>query len=79
MSAPKNTPVLPTWTVTGQRETQRQMPNGTWGSGLEVSYQTGTGITGTVWVPDASISPANVAKAITDALGPRQAINDLAG
>lgn len=48
-----NPPQTLSWRVTGQTERTRVGDDGSLVSGVQVSYQTGAGHAGTVFVPDA--------------------------
>lgn len=52
------------WTVTAQTPTQGLGPAGHFVPGMNVSFITGAGIEGTVFVPQLRYSPENVAAAI---------------
>lgn len=49
MSEPTNTPI--TWQVVSQVDTVDRLPSGATGPGVDVTWQTSNGITGTVFVP----------------------------
>jgi hypothetical protein len=56
----------PAWTITAQREDYQVAPNGQLGAGVIVAFTTVSGITGSVFVPNADYNPAKV-RALVDA------------
>lgn len=58
-------PAMPAWSVVGQTETIQPSPTGSGVvSGVQVSYTTTDGHTGTVFVPDTQYNPDTVRQLI---------------
>ncbi len=53
------------WQVTGQQQTTQFGPTGRFEPGVNVSWQTDNGITGTTFVPQALYTLDNVLKAVS--------------
>lgn len=70
---------LPSWSVTGQIQELKQQPNGQFMHGLTVTFQTGTGIVGNIWVSDAAATPDNIRDAIIAKLTTLHGIATLSG
>ena len=65
MSAPNyNPPNGSGWKVTGQQEGVQVDATGHVVTGVTVSFLTGHGVTGTVFLPDAQYTPDNVRNAV---------------
>lgn len=65
------------WRVTSQVE-QTEVLNGRIQQGWRVSFITGNGVNGSVWVPLVQYTPANVAAAITPVAAQLDAVYTLA-
>lgn len=76
MSTPGQPPVT-TWQVTGSRERVKIAPDGTPVEGIEVSYLTGLGGTGTVFVSTALATADTVRMMVQAAAEKTDAINTL--
>ena len=55
---------MATWHVTGQLEQQKIDPSGQVVDGMTIMYQTGDGVSGTVWLPMTQYTTENVRRAI---------------
>lgn len=51
---------LPSWRVVGQVETTGQSEDGHYTKGVDVAFETGSGLRGTVFVPNAQYRPDQV-------------------
>lgn len=67
------------WTVTDQQETTDLGPDGRATIGVRVNFKTTKGITGSVFVPRAMYSVANVQAAISDYVAQLHAVAGLSG
>lgn len=65
-----------TYRVTAQRQTST-LANGTFVPAMEVTFETTSGVVGTVVVPVTAYSPDNVAKAITERVDAIEAVSQL--
>lgn len=52
------------WRVTTQRQTQQLAAGGQFVPGVEVGFQTGLGVDGSVFVPNSQFTPEYVAAAV---------------
>jgi hypothetical protein len=68
-----------TWTVTGQLQTTQPDPAGRFVTGVLVSFTTGKGFSGSVFVPEAQYSVANVQAAIAAKAQQLDAVGSLTG
>lgn len=66
-----------TWRVTGQVERTQIDPTGRPVQGMTVTFQTGSGTTGSVWLPLPLYTPDNVRKAIGEAASGIEAVAGL--
>lgn len=71
MSTPQPPPTT-TWQVTGTMEKTQIGPDGTPAQGLTVNFTTGTGQSGSVWLPKSGLS----ADAVRAAIAPAAALRD---
>lgn len=62
---PASPPPRTTWRVTAQSPAVRPGPTGRYQPGTEVSFVTGKGVTGSVWVPESIFSPTTVRRMVT--------------
>lgn len=62
-----NTPGVTSWRVTGTTEATEIAPDGTPVRGLRVYYTTGTGQSGSVFVPKGQDTPDNIRSVIAQA------------
>lgn len=76
MSMP-NPPAVTSWRVTGSIEQTQISTDGTPVTGLRVSYITGNGGTGTVFVPAGQASVDNIRALVADAAGKTDQVNSL--
>jgi hypothetical protein len=68
-----------TWRVIGQSETSASLPDGTFGAGFRVSFQTSDGLTGSVFVPKRTYNKPNVLAAIKEQAAQMHEIQGLTG
>lgn len=64
MSSPRNPLPEVAWQVTGQAETMGPGPNGTFGPGIQVSFRTGGGHDGSVFIPNGAYNLPQVRAAV---------------
>ena len=76
MSTPA-TPAPSTWKVTGQNQVTEIAPGGSPTQGVRVYYATGTGQSGSVFVPLSKYTPDGVAAAVTEAAATMDVIGSL--
>lgn len=57
-------PDVPAWTITQQTPTSDLGPDGTYVSGIKVTFRTAAGVISHVFVPEASYSVEAVRKAV---------------
>jgi hypothetical protein len=69
----------PAWTITAQREDYQVGPNGQLGAGVVVTFTTASGITGSVFVPNADYNVAKVRALVDARAAAMEAIHRLAG
>lgn len=67
------------WHVTAQLETMAPDQNGQFVRGVQVSFQTDTGLTGTVFVPNTSYTTQAVSKLISARVVQMESISRLSG
>ena len=67
----------PTWRVTGQQERTQIDATGRPVQGMTVLFQTGSGVTGSVFLPLPLYTPDNVRKAIAEAASGIEAVSGL--
>lgn len=65
------------WAVTAQQQTTKLDPSGNVVEGWNVSYRTGGGISGTVFIPAAQYGAAVVASAITASVAQNAEVAEL--
>lgn len=70
-------PIAPSWRVTGSTERTQVGPDGTPVAGLVVTYVTGAGGQGTVFVPKTGSSVDAIRAAVAQAAAQTDAINAL--
>ena len=63
--------------VTGQSPRAGVDPTGRGGPGVEIEFRTAKGLTGTVWVPQATFSQAAVAAAVKAAASEMDAVQGM--
>jgi hypothetical protein len=64
MSLPSLPPAVGGWAVTAQQESTELASNGQFVKGMSVFFQTGSGVAGSVFVPDMLYTPDYVRDAI---------------
>ncbi len=80
MQQPKPaTQASPLWVITGQREANRLNPQGQYVAGIIITFQTRSGVMGSVFVPDAQYTEQNVRNAISDRVASLEAVGKLTG
>lgn len=67
------------WTITGQREDFRADENGDYGNGIVVSFITGHGNRGSVFVPQKDYTAENVRRLVASKAGQMDAVSQLTG
>ena len=67
------------WTVTGQMEVTAPDSTGRYVPGVKVSFTTVTGLSGTVFVPDAQYNTERVRAAINERVAQMLAVHGLGG
>lgn len=68
-----------TWTVDTQQEASGQLPGGAFGPGYRVTFTTGHGLHGSVWLPESQFSPEAVRHAIAAKVKLLVAVQQLSG
>lgn len=68
-----------TWRVTQQMETQQPGANGRFTKGVNVTFSTSNGLSGTVFVPESSYSADNVRKLIAAKVAAMTSVQNLNG
>ncbi len=68
-----------TWKVVGQMETSGNLPDGTFGRGFKVTFQTSDGLTGSVFVPRAEYNKDNVLAQISEQVARMREVQGLSG
>lgn len=81
MSMPANKDNAPavTWNIVSQLEGIQADESGQFTRGVTVSFRTSSGLTGSVFVPEASYNTPNVLALITQRVRQMQAISNLSG
>lgn len=80
MSDPTQVPQAPGgWTVVSQQEGTELGPNGVFVKGVTVFFNTGSGTTGSVFVPDMMFHPENVRAAIEAKVALINGVSGLSG
>lgn len=79
MDMPPNPAMTSGWKVIGQMETMGRDPLGKAVDGVQVTFQTNRGITGTVFIPKDRYNADNVKAAIVAAVGQLHTVADLSG
>ena len=72
-------PVPSGWHVTGQTPAKQPGPAGTFESGINVTFVTGKGVVGSIFVPDNVYTPDNVRTAIALKVVALDAVSALEG
>jgi hypothetical protein len=67
------------WTVTSQREDVNLGPNNALAKGVQVTFTTASGITGSVFIPDADYRPDVVRARIAERAAAMEAVHKLTG
>lgn len=68
-----------TWKVTAQAPAVRPGPTGRYQPGTEVSFVTGKGVTGSVWVPESLFSPTTVRRMVAAKAATLDTVQGLTG
>ena len=74
---PRQSPL--TWTVVQQTQQSQRQPNGTFANGWTVTFQTGKGTQGSVFIPDNQYTPENVYQAIAAKVAIMAGVANLSG
>lgn len=69
----------PTWRVTGQVEQSQVNASGQLSPGVRVSFTTGAGHSGSIWVPNTAYSVETVRTMIANQAGILDAVGSLTG
>lgn len=67
------------WQVTAQSETTGLTPSGTPAKGVNVTFKTADGTSGSVFIPDANYTADNVKAAIAERVAAFDAVKGLTG
>ena len=67
------------WKVVSQSETSAQLPDGTFGSGIKVTFQMSNGTVGSVFLAHATYNRENVMKAIQGKVASMTEVQNLTG
>ncbi len=73
------TPAPSGWSVTGQTPAKQPTTAGTFESGVNVSFITGKGVVGTIFVPETVYTPDNVRTLIAQKVAVLDAVSSLSG
>lgn len=76
-NAPVPATQAPTWRVTGQFPTTRPTAGGRLVAGVTVQFVTGSGVSGSVFVPEAMYTPERVKQLIAAKVAPIEAVSSL--
>lgn len=67
------------WHITAQMETVQAGPTGQFQRGYSITFQTDSGLAGTVFVPETAYNPANVAAKVAEQVQRMVAVHGLRG
>lgn len=73
------TPAAPAWTITQQSPTSDLGPDGTYVSGIKVTFRTALGVVGSVFVPESGYSEQAVRAAVSARAATADAVAKLQG
>lgn len=68
-----------TWTIQAQREDYQKGPDGVYGQGIVVTFVTGAGLMGSVFVPNTDYNPERVRQLVTARATAMQSVHQLTG
>jgi hypothetical protein len=74
-----STPAPSGWKVTGQTPSKQPTAAGVFADGINVTFLTGKGVVGTIWVPETVYNPDTVRTLIAQKVATLDAISDLNG
>jgi hypothetical protein len=77
--ADNTTPAPSGWRVTGQTPAKQPTTAGTFENGINVTFITGKGVVGTIFVPETVYNPDNVRTLIAQKVAVLDAVSDLNG
>lgn len=67
------------WHITAQMETMQASPTGQWQRGFQITFQTDSGLAGTVFVPETAYNAANVAAKVAEQVRRMVDVHNLRG